>query len=170
MCSLVLQKIKNKYYHVTFSCDQSEEMFSESSRCEAFVSLLETFLYGNKFVDCLAFCLDKKSGDLLLYQKRNGAVAKLIHDLAVGYGFYLKNNGNKSWFLDKTCHKSTVPARKILSISKSIHTRPDDYVTFPYSSIRAYLYDDVPKWLDKSHIAKRYNSALKYSELLNSTL
>lgn len=90
--------------------------------------------------------------------------------LGVGYGFYLKNNGNKSWFLDKTCHKSTVPARKVLSISKSIHTRPDDYVTFPYSSIRAYLYDDVPKWLDKSHIAKRYNSALKYSELLNSTL
>jgi len=38
---------------------------------------------------------------------------------------------------------------------------------YPYSSIRAYLYDDVPDWLVKFRVADRYKSAVKYLEFLD---
>jgi len=37
---------------------------------------------------------------------------------------------------------------------------------YPYSSIRAYLYDDAPSWLNKTRIAELYGSAIKYLDFL----
>ena len=55
---------------------------------------------------------------------------------------------------------------ELLNISKLIHTTPNDWLDYPHSSLRAYLYDDVPEFLDKTHISKVYGSAVEYFEFL----
>lgn len=56
---------------------------------------------------------------------------------------------------------------ELLVASKGIHTTPESWLHHPHSSIRAYLYDDVPEFLEKSHISNVYGSAVEYFEYLN---
>ena len=61
---------------------------------------------------------------------------------------------------------SKVPSDGLLNASRHIHMEIDNWIDCPYSSIRAYLYDDAPSWLNKTQITKVYGSAIKYLELL----
>jgi len=52
--------------------------------------------------------------------------------------------------------------------SKALHCLCDTCVGFPYSSIRAYLYEDYPQWLDKQEIMNKFESAQDYMQFLTN--
>jgi len=133
------------------------------------LSLLEKYLLDNVSVEILAYCLEPSYFNLLLFQKIPNSIDKLLHNLTVDYNQYFYDKYNIEDLLSETGHDiKKVFTDDLLNVSRFIHSSPSVWIDYPHSSIRAYFYDDKPKWLNKDHISKLCSSAVKYSEFMKS--
>ena len=84
------------------------------------------------------------------------------------YSRYFNHKYGRSGPLFESRYKASqiLSDEYLLHISRYIHLNPDKWIDYPNSSLRAYLYDDVPSWLNKIRIAELYGSAVKYLEYL----
>jgi len=101
----------------------------------------------------VAYCLSGVSVQLLVKTNAKIDILTLIKNISTQY--------NKNAVVSEI-----LGLNELLNISKLIHTTPNDWLDYPHSSLRAYLYDDVPEFLDKTHISKVYGSAVEYFEFL----
>lgn len=135
----------------------------------SFLSILGPSVKENDSVEVLAYCLTPNHFYLLLNQKSKGGINTLIHQLTAEYNKYFYNRHNVEDLLSEGDYQISKIARDdLLNSSCEIHLSTNDWINCEYSSIRAYLYDDTPEWLDKNKISKIYGSAEKYLQLLES--
>ena len=98
-------------------------------------------------------------------------IDSLIKNICLDYDKYFFNKYKVRDVLDLGSHVITkTDACLIMQASKDIHLLPDDWLDYPYSSIRAYLYDDTPDWLDKDHIVDLCGTTENYFNFLCRTV
>ena len=93
----------------------------------------------------------------------------LMQNIMTKYRQYFINKYKISaqLFDDRYVTLAILSDKDLLNVSRDIHVNPHRWIDCPNSSLRAYLYDDTPSWVNKSHIAKLCGSSVKYLEFLN---
>jgi putative transposase len=174
--------VPESYYHVYARGSNKNRIFQDESDYMFFLSLFERYLAKEKsdkrpideyqklfdLVEVLAYCLMPNHFHLLLYQIEEGGMAKLMHGIMTSYSRYFNNKYGRSGPLFESRYKASRISSDeyLLHISRYIHLNPDEWIDYPHSSIRAYLYNDIPEWMNKNHISDLYGSAVKYREFL----
>jgi hypothetical protein len=155
------------YYDVNIHKSDGQFIYSDEVDYQFFLSLLEKYLSEDNSVELLVYCLEPNHFDLLLCQINSGSVSKLMHNIVIGYNDYFYEKYGVEDLLSENEYKvSKVSSGDLLDMSCHIHCEPDEWIEYPHSSLRAYFYDDVPSWLNKTYIAKLYGSAVKYLEFM----
>ncbi len=180
--NVVKANLLNGYYHVSSQSINKELLFKDESDYRFFSSLFERYLLNKDSqhkkiisskkiydsVEVIAFCIMPDGFHLLVYQIDSGGVSNLMHNIMTNYRQYYSDRYKKSARLFDGQYKTQFISSddKLLHISRYIHIEPCDWIDYPHSSLRAYLYDDVPCWMKKSRIVKLYGSAINYLEFL----
>jgi len=174
--------VPESYYHAYMRGASKQNIFLDEADYEYFLSLFDRYLsketskgqIDDKYqklydsVEVLAHCLMPNHFHLLLYQINKGAMSKLMHSVMTSYGRYFNKKYERSGSLFESRYKASRIASDdyLLHISRYIHLNPNGWIDYPYSSLRAYLYDDAPNWLNKTRISGMYGSAVNYLEFL----
>ena len=165
----VVKTSKLDYYLVGICGGDGHHVFIKKADNAYFLSLLKILLKDNETVELAAYCLLNDRIDLLFHQVIGNGVAKLMHSIVVDYNKYYFDKYDVEDVLSESRYEVLkVLTEDILKESRKIHTNLDDWVNYEYSSLRAYLYNDTPDWLTKSHISDLYGSAVKYFDFLNN--
>ena len=180
--NVVKVNVADSYYHVYTRGASKQQIFLDACDFQFFFSLFERYLVKEKSVDqpdntfvklhdsveVLAYCLMPNHFHLLLFQIEEGGMSKLMHGIMTTYSRYFNSKYDRSGPLFESRYKAARIAsdKYLLHISRYIHLNPGDWVDYPYSSVRAYLYNDIPDWMNKKRIAELYGSAIKYHEFL----
>lgn len=163
-------RICNSYYQVTVTANRGGAIYDNDIDCKTFLSLLEKYLFNNDSVQVLAYCLTPNRFNLLMNQVDDGGVDKFVHKIVSLYDHYYFDEHGFAGILSfgEDYEISAVKPDDLLNASRCVHVAADNWSDYPLSSIRAYLYDDKPTWLDKTYIADVYGSAAKYLKFLQS--
>lgn len=158
---------KSGAYFIQVAGMNNQDLFRGECDYNHLLLLLKKYLTGNTDVELLAYCLAKDQFDLLLVQEEDNGISDLMHEIL----FYYSEYYFEMYHVDDIVSESNyevkfVDSVDLLEISKKMHVKLEKWLDCPYSSIRAYLYDDVPGWLNKNKIAEIYGSAIKYLEFL----
>jgi len=165
--NVVKINVPGNYYHVCTCGASKQRIYMDEVDYQFFLSLFENHLSEDNLAEMLAYCLMSDCFDLLICQIGKGGVAKFMRSIVIAYNEYYYNRYQVKDLLSETDLKiSKALSDNLLDISRHIHTNPSDWMDYPYSSIRAYLYDDVPSWLNKTHIVEKYGSAVEYLDFL----
>ena len=174
--------VPESYYHVYTRGVNKQQIFLDESDYLFFLSLFKRYLSKdstsdqsegtyqkfNDSIEVLAYCLMPNHFHLLLFQIEKGGMSKLMHGIMTSYSRYFNVKYKRSGPLFESRYKgSRISSDEyLLHISRYIHLNPGEWIDYPHSSIRAYLYNDIPDWMNKKHIAQLYGSAVKYHEFL----
>ena len=165
--NVVGMNLNISYYHVNTKGVDKQNIYRDEEDYRFFLSLFDKYLSKSNSTEILAYCLMPNLLDLLLCQINEGSVTKFIRNIVIAYNEYYYNKYQfKDLLLEDDLKISIVLTDNLLDVSRHIHTNPSDWMDYPYSSIRAYLYDDAPSWLNKTHIAEKYGSAVEYLDFL----
>lgn len=157
----------DEYYDVGVSCDNDRSIFLDEFDYRFFLSILEDLILKNDSVEILAYNLDSNYLKFLFSQKKKDSVVKLLNSLIDRYNtFFVGKYGVDNLLVKGGCIITEVSHDSLLDVSRDIHLSSNAWIDHPYSSIRAYFYDDTPEWLSKTHISDIYGSAVKYLEFL----
>lgn len=174
--------VSESYYHVYARGANKHQIFKDEGDYLFFLSLFQRYLGKGKsdnrsadnyqklydVVEILAYCLMSNHFHLLLYQIDEGGMSKLMHGMMTSYSRYFNSKYGRSGPLFESRYKASRISSDeyLLHISRYIHRNPDEWIDYPHSSIRTYLYNDMPKWMNKNHITDLYGSAVQYHEFL----
>ena len=162
-------QVQGNYYQLRAEVVGGRLIYNDNSDYQHFLSLLERHILSNDSVEALAYCLAPNHFCLLLCQLKDSGVEKIMHNILADYNKYFFNKYKVQDLLSRTDYKiSKITPDNLLDSSRKIHTQSSDWIDCEYSSIRSYLYDDVPVWLNKKRIAKLYGSTVKYLEFLQA--
>lgn len=170
--------VPDSYYHVYTRGISKQHIFLEEADYRYFLTLFERYLSKDNpsskplvtyqklddSVEVLAHCLMPNHFHLLLYQINEDGMARLMHSIMTSYSRYFNSKYSRSGPLFESRYKASriLSDEYLLHISRYIHLNPDEWVDYPYSSLRAYLYNDVPCWINKNRIAELYGSSVQY--------
>ncbi len=158
---------KSGAYFVQVAGLDKQDLFRCDRDYGHLLSLMKKYLTGNNDVELLAYCLGEDRFDLLLIQEVGEGVSDLMHEILFYYSEYYFEKYNVDDIVSESNYiVKFVDSVDLLEVSKKMHVKLEKWLDCPYSSIRAYLYDDVPSWLNKNKIADVYGSAIKYLEFL----
>lgn len=168
--SLKLDKYKThgECYRVDICRENDNNICIDEADCGLFLSLFDKFLINNSSISLLAYCLNENFCSLLLIQKEKNGIEKFLHNLTIAYNNYYFDKYKISDLLFENNYKiAMVSIEEILEVSRSIHKIPENWKDCQNSSIRAYLYDDKPDWIDKTHIVSLNGSAKEYFKYMS---
>ena len=174
--------IKDSYYHLYTRGISKQNIFQDELDYRFFLSLFERYLSNeidsgisknlqhklDDAIEVLAYCLMPNHFHLLVYQIKENGINMLMHEITTSYGRYFNSKYNRKEPLFESHYKAShiVSNNYLLRISRYIHRNPVGWIDYPYSSIKAYLYDDTSCWMNKKRIAGLYGSAVKYYNFL----
>jgi len=180
--NLLNVNIPDNYYYVYIRDDNNQQIFKEESDYRFFFSLFEKNLSKvglpnhvivaknrlNDSVEVLAYCMMPNHFHLLVYQIDENGIKKLMNNIMKSYSRYFsrKYKSNNQLFEDIYETSCISSDKQLLITSRKIHLSPDKWIDYPYSSLRAYLYDDATCWMNKDRISKIYGTAVRYLKFL----
>ena len=161
--------VASDFRQIKFRYDDKDKIFLDETDYDIFLSILRKYLLNNDSVEALAYCLEPDHFCLLLNQLKANGAKDIMQNILNDYGAY----HHKKYMFEKLLsegdyEESKIAPNDLLDISRDIHLLPEDWKEYPHSSIRAYFYDDTPKWLNKDYITEQYGSAVQYLEFLES--
>ncbi len=169
--SIAKTKQPNSYYEIRVRSVDGQSIFKEEADYWLLLSLFENAVPASASgaVKILAYCLESNQVSLLVYQSNRGSAVQLLDKVTVEYDRYCGHAyGRVGSIFQKEWDVTRISPARLLQASYRIHKCPDKWLDCPHTSLRAYLYDDVPVWLDKTHIASRYGTAVRYLKLLQA--
>ena len=159
----------NYYAHIVGV--NGQQIFRDEADYQFCLLLFSKKFGNNESFEMLAYCLAPEHVNLLIAQKTNITTDKIISEIIFSYNaYYYEKYAVEGILNEENCEIVDVKSDNMLEISRNIHVKPNEWLDCPYSSIRAYLYDDVPEWLNKQHIAKLYGSAVEYLAYLEKPI
>lgn len=180
--NVIKVNVPDSFYHVYTRGANKQSIFLDEADYLFFLGLFERYLslkdssnqttvgYQklDESIEVLSYCLMPNHFHCLIYQIDEDGMARLMHSIMTSYSRYFNKKYGRSGPLFESRYKASRIASDeyLLHISRYIHLNPDEWIDYPYSSLRAYLYDDVPCWLKKTRIAELYGSAVKYLTFL----
>lgn len=162
-----------EYYHVYNRGVEKRDIFLDKQDYTVFIGLLKKYLAGeippshnrhgfkklNDEVEVLSYCLMPNHFHMLLYQKTEDGVTKLMRRLATGYVMYFNNKYKRVGGLFQGRFKaSRINADDYLEhISRYIHLNPLEYKNWPYSSYAFYRKNKTAEWLSTERILSLFD-------------
>jgi len=157
-----------EYYQVDLYGCREISIFKDDADYTFFFLILKKYLLNNKKVELLAYCLKADGAHVLLYQLENEQINILVRGISRDYDEYYFDKYKIQNILSSGSHViAKIDICLIMKASKNIHLMPEDWLDYPYSSIRAYLYDDTPDWLNKGHIVDLCGTTENYYSYIN---
>lgn len=155
------------YVHIFGVVDQ--ELLYCDSDYHKFLDLIGELLANHKSIEVLAYCLAEDHIDLLLTQKSDNAIHDFMRQIINIYNeYFYEKYGYDDVLSELNCTTKLIHSKDLLAVSRELHIKKDNWLDCPFSSVRAYLYDDMPEWLNKKQISEVYGSAVKYFKFLKS--
>lgn len=169
--------LPDSYYHVYARGHGRQAIFRDEQDFAKFLELFERYLSestGDKYsqtkseVSLLCYCLMDNHFHLLVHQKAQGAMSRLMRGIMTSYSMYF----NRKYDLSGALFESRYKASRISSdpylmhISRYIHLNPKGWMAYPHSSIHAY-YLGAPDWLSPTPIIDLFGTLPKYADFLN---
>lgn len=175
----------DSYYHVYNRGVEKRDIFLEDEDYTVFLGLLKKYLSGERHnrnrhafsrldndIELLAYCLMPNHFHFLIYQNDIEGLSKLMRRLITGYVMYFNNKYNRVGSLFQGPYKaSRINADSYLEhISRYIHMNPENYESWPYSSLGYFLQrKQTPIWLKPTRVMQLFeNNPTTYSEFLRS--
>lgn len=174
--------LHDSYYHVYARGHGRQSIFRDDEDFEMFLGLFERHLSvepkanttGRVYphlrgdVSLLCYCLMSNHFHLLLYQKTEGSMSRLMRGVMTSYSMYFNKKYQQSGALFESRYKASRISSDpyLLHISRYIHLNPKDWMAYPYSSIHAY-YLSPPEWLQPGRVLDLFGSLPKYADFLN---
>lgn len=157
----------NCFYCVDLA-HKNQKIFLDKDDFHYLTKLFEKYLTDNASVELIAYHLKSNNLSFLFYQSKAPGLKLLLNSLIQDYKSYYSKYSD----LEIDCHSFDITAilnSEVLEISRKIHTDSKCWKDYEFSSIRAYLYDDKPEWLNKQYLSSLYNSTVDYFNYLNRT-
>jgi hypothetical protein len=162
-----IKNININYYHVHFKNFIYNEICHDEADYRYLTSLFGSEL-SSDLSDILAYCLMPNSFQLLIKCNNEKCVIDAINKILISYGQYYSAKYDTEMIVDDNYSISPVISfDELLEASRQIHIAHNNWLHYPHSSLRAYLYDDAPDFIDRSCIANIYGSAVEYFNFLS---
>lgn len=180
--NVVKSNVANNFYHVYARGASKQVIFSEAADYIYFIHLFERYLsqkptlskagavyphyYGH--VELHTYCLMNNHFHLLLYQKDQDSMAKLMQSIMSSYCRYFNLKYGRSGSLWESTYKAVIVQSDsyLHHISRYIHLNPRYWARYSYSSIRYYLKDLNPEWLVTDEILSLFTTRSQYKSFL----
>lgn len=182
MSKKVTRKIikEGRHYHIVIEGVDHQVIFLEPEDYQFFLSLFgylipkggDRILIGSDLanyghdITVVSYCLLPSGCELLVHCTDEATVSRFVDDLMALYTAYFYNKYNQK-LLDNY-RVEAIDDSDLLIASRNLHTKPPQWRTYEYSSLRAYLYQDGYDWLETGYIADSNRSTLDYLEFLES--
>jgi hypothetical protein len=159
------------YYQVVGIAANGKDMCRDEDDYKPLLTQIEkSLLFSDDSVRIVAYCLESENFSILVGQDRSDCcgVAKMLHSITTGYNKVFFDKYLEEGVLSENAYSITnVNADELRQATKRFHTCHNNWINYSHSSLRAYLYDEAPVWLDKSPILSVYQSTAKYFEYLS---
>lgn len=162
----------DSYYWVSNKGANNQTIFHDAEDYNQFLALLQRHLsyehaadrLGRPYeklhdkLELLAYCLLPDSFQLLVYQYDTDGITNLLRRVATSYTMYFNQRHKRSGGLFQSRYKAVLLQDDIqaLHISRYVHLKPmesaQEYTSYPYSSISAYLGGEARDWLRPDRI------------------
>jgi len=165
--------IAETFYHVYARGASKQKIFIESSDYYYFLGLFQRYLslkpklsktgiiypHYRGSVEILCYCLMSNHFHLVIYQKDQGVMKKLMHSIMTSYSRYFNIKYKRSGPLFETQYKaSRIDKDNYLThISRYIHLNPHLWRNYRYSSLKYYLGDKSPDWLQTEKVTELFD-------------
>lgn len=181
---------EHEYYHVYNRGVEKRKIFLDERDYIVFLGLLKKYLGTEKpetkklprnanrhrpdkligEVEVLSYCLMPNHFHLLLYQTSKDGVHKLLRRVATSYSMYFNGRYNRVGSLFQGPYKASRITRDgyLQHISRYIHLNPNEYQTWPFSSLRYYRGDkQPPSWLKVEKILQLFYDRKEYLDFVD---
>lgn len=175
--------VPDSYYHVYARGASRQPIFLKDEDFTYFLSLFRRYLseenitnavgiaYEKLFddIEVLAYCLMGNHFHLLIYQKRAGAMQRLMRGIMTGYSRYFNKKYDRSGGLFESRYKASRVSNDnyLMHISRYIHLNPDKWRSYPYSSLDSYRNESPPSdWVRPKRILALFSSPNAYLEFV----
>jgi putative transposase len=175
---LARKDISDAYYHLFLRGVNKQPIFIGQEDYEYFYKLLARYLSKtdermrsgeiypdySKDVKLLAFCLMENHFHLLVYQITAGGITKFMRSLLTSYSMYFNLKYKRTGPLFESSYKSSlIDNREYLEhISRYIHINPRSWRQYRHSSLKYYLNEQPPGWLDINKILGLFINSYDY--------
>jgi len=164
---------EDAYYHVYNRGVEKRVIFKDDQDYKMFLIFLRRHLsrqtesnsrnqvyesYAGR-VELLAYCLMPNHYHLLFYLNNDTkAISELMRKVAGTYTSYFNRRHNRIGYLFQGTYKASVVDNDayLLHISRYIHRNPEDYYTWPFSSLQYYIGDWKADWVIPDRLYKLY--------------
>lgn len=182
--NIVKEFADDQYYHVYNRGVEKRRIFLDDQDYTVFLGLLKKYLSGendnksnrHKFtrldnkVQLLSYCLMPNHFHLLLYHIQGQGVTQLMRRVGTGYAMYFNDRYKRVGPLFQGIYKASHINEDgyLHHISRYIHMNPEDYNSWPYSSLCYYIgTTKTPAWLHPQAIMELFdNDKVQYQEYL----
>lgn len=148
---------------------KNQKIFKSEVDYQEMLKIINENMKDNSTIEIIAYCLAQDHCVFLINELEEGAMNYFVQDVSLDYDdYYFEKYGNDGIFDHDNITMTGVDTDDLLNVSRQIHTNRDCWLDCPYSSLRAYLYDDKPEWLNKKYISDIYGSAIEYFEFLSA--
>lgn len=161
-----------------------QKIFIDNADYRYFLSLFERYLSGiQKFnktgepyphfhsrIVLHCYCLMSNHFHLLVFQKDDTAIEKLMRSILTSYSRYFNKKYHRTGSLFETRYKaSRIEQDAYLEhITRYIHLNPRRWQTYRYSSLTHYLNPDkTPDWINVKRILELFANANEYRTFLS---
>jgi putative transposase len=174
--------IADSFYHVYARGHSHREIFLDTEDYGTFLNLFKRYLsrkpqhnhLGVPYphlvdqVELLCFCLMPNHFHLLLYQQPAGSMTALMRGVMTSYSRYFNKKYRCSGALFESRYKAALIMDQsyLEHISRYIHLNPENWQTFPYSSIEYYLGKRRAEWLRPNRILELFKDVAEYRQFV----
>lgn len=174
--------LPDSYYHVYARGASRLPIFLEDEDYEYFLSLFQRYLSDEEVKDSAgvpyeklgdrielnAYCLMNNHFHLLVYQKEQGAMTRLMRGVMTAYSRYLNKKYDKSGSVFESRYKASRISSDeyLMHISRYIHLNPDRWQTYPYSSFQFYRGKEAVEWVKPERILDLFSSPRNYKNFV----
>ena len=153
----------NQYYHVFNRGVEKRDIFIDDQDFTVFLGLLKKYLTGENSnkknrhsfssfqenISLIAYCLMPNHFHLLLHQKKKDGITQLMRRVSTGYVMYFNNRYNRVGSLFQGRYKASLINKDdyLHHVSRYIHLNPENYISWPYSSLAYYKGQKRSKWV-----------------------
>lgn len=179
----IKQYSTDSYYHIYVRGVNKQSIFTEAADYKRFISLLERYLSGKRYVsdgngiypsysddvDLIAYCLMSNHVHLLIFQKADSeAIKRFMSSLLTSYSKYFNAKYRRvgSLFESRYKAKRIDNDSYLTHISRYIHMNPRRWATYRYSSLSYFVSKETPIWLKPEYALEEFATGNDYLDFL----
>lgn len=172
----------DSYYHVYARGASQQNIYHDDADFRFFLELFRRYLSAEEVrnsagvpyeklyqsVELLCYCLMGNHFHMLLYQRQEGGMQRLMRGVMTSYSRYFNTKYSRSGQLFESRYRASLISDQAYlgRISRYIHLDPKDWQMYPYSSIHNYINGSQADWLRPEWVLQMFSSPNDYRQFV----